>query len=120
MPGEDIFGIIIMILCSWGCAGLFCGIGIWAARQKKPMYFWAGIPVAPDSITDISAYNRANGKMWIQYSIPFWISGGCSIVGMWDGRFFVASTIVLVAGSIAGSVWLILRYQHISKRFTRS
>ena len=37
------------------------------------MWFWAGDTVSEDEITDVRAYNRANGIMWLCYSLPFWI-----------------------------------------------
>ena len=117
MTGEDVFGVVIMTLCSWGCAALFFGIGVVAVKQKKPMHFWAGIPMDPKTISDIPAYNRANGRMWKQYSIPFWLSGGCAIGSIWRPWLFVACTVLLVVGSIVGAIWLILRYQKICKQF---
>ena len=48
---------------SGGCALLFVGIGLYSFRLKKPMWFWSGTTVDPESISDIPAYNRANGKM---------------------------------------------------------
>ena len=117
MMGEDIFGVIIMTLCSWGCAALFFGIGVVAVKQKKPMHFWAGIPVDPKTISDIPAYNRANGRMWKQYSVPFWLCGALAVASIWDRRLFMACVILLVAASIGGVVWLLLRYQKICKRY---
>ena len=54
---EIIIWLIIMIPVSL----LFTGISIYACRRKKPMWFWSGSTVKESEITDIAAYNRANG-----------------------------------------------------------
>lgn len=33
--------VIIWFGCVWGCAILFIGIGFYAERREKPMWFWA-------------------------------------------------------------------------------
>ena len=43
---------------------LFTGIGIYAWKRKKPMWFWSGSTVKESEISDIAAYNKANGIMW--------------------------------------------------------
>ena len=67
---EKVIWLITMIPTSM----VFTGIGIFAWKRKKPMWFWAGTTVEESEIADISAYNRANGIMWICYSAVFWIS----------------------------------------------
>jgi hypothetical protein len=52
---------------------VFTGIGIFAWKRKKPMWFWSGSTVSENDILDIPAYNRANGIMWIVYSLVFWV-----------------------------------------------
>ena len=55
---DDIIWLIIMIPVSL----LFTGIGIYAWRCKKPMWFWSGSTVKESEISDISAYNRADSS----------------------------------------------------------
>ena len=69
MSGGEIFGIIISVATAWGCAGTFLGIGIWSLKRKTPMHFWAGSTIDPKTVTDIPAYNRANARMWMEYSM---------------------------------------------------
>ena len=54
---EKIVWLVIMIPVS----ALLTGIGIYAWKRKKPMWFWSGSTVRESEITDIPAYNRANG-----------------------------------------------------------
>ena len=74
---ERFIWLIIMVPCS----ALFTGIGIYALRCKKPMWFWAGSKVEEYEITDIPKYNRANGIMWIAYSLVFWAG---SLLGLFQ------------------------------------
>lgn len=49
----------------------FVGIGIYSFKRKTPMHFWAGTIVKSEEISNIKAYNRANGIMWIAYGLSF-------------------------------------------------
>ena len=76
---ENLVFLIIMI----PLAAFFTGIGVYAMRRKKPMWFYSGSEVKPWQIRDIPAYNRANGKMWKQFSVPFWMCGVLAIGSLW-------------------------------------
>ena len=117
MNAGKIFGVIVMALCGFGCGALFFGMGVYAAKLKKPMHFWSGSAVDPKTISNVPAYNRANGKMWKQFSVPFWMCGVLAIASLWAQWCAVAYTILIFAGSIGGAVWLLLRYQQILKKY---
>lgn len=85
MPGEALFGIIMMVLCGFGCGALFFWLGVWAAGRKDPMHFWSGSVVAAESISDVQAYNQANARMWKIYSVPYWVTG---IIGLFSILIF--------------------------------
>lgn len=57
---ENIIWFVIMIPCS----AIFTGIGIYAWKRKKPMWFWSGSSVKESEIRDIKAYNRANDDIF--------------------------------------------------------
>ena len=67
---ENIIWLLIMAPVSL----LFTGLGIYAMRRKKPMWFWSGSSVREEDIKDVAAYNRANGIMWLCFSALLWIS----------------------------------------------
>lgn len=67
-------GTVVWLLCVGGAAALFLSIGIYAMRRTEPMWFWIGAAVDARTLTDVRAYNHANGWMWIAYSVPFWLS----------------------------------------------
>ncbi len=112
-------GPIIMIICCWGSALLFLTIGTCAARSEKPMHFWSGTTVDPATISDIPAYNHANGRMWALYSVPYWICGvfgGLEIV-FHSAWFPIACLIVMVLACTVGMWWLVRTYKSIEKKY---
>ena len=112
MDGEAIFGMIIMSMCSFGCAGTFFGIGAFAVKRKDPVHFWTGSSVDPKTISDIPAYNRANAKLWKRYSVPYWLSGMFALFGL-----PVVSGILLFLACTIGIWWLVSSYNRILKRY---
>ena len=117
MDGSKIFGVIIMALCGFGCGALFFGIGVYAGKLKKPMHFYSGTTVDPKTISDVPAYNRANSRMWKQFSVPFWMCGVLSIGSLWADWCAVGYTILIFAGSVVGGIGLVLRYQKICREY---
>lgn len=90
---------------------LFTGIGIYAWRRKKPMWFWSGSTVREEEISDIPAYNRANGIMWICYSLVFWVS---TFLGLYQ---LDIAGIVLAAGCLGGIPLLVIAYGRIYRKY---
>lgn len=110
---------ILMGLIGLICAVAFTALGVHAFLAKKPVSFWAGSKIDPEQVTDIAAYNRANGKMWLLYSIPFWIAG---IAGACNDLSPAASYIFLIVLILAGSVgliWVLLHYQKIADNYIK-
>ena len=58
----DEMDIIIWLLIMMPCSMLITGIGIYAWKRKKPMWFWSGTTVSENEINDIPAYNKAKIK----------------------------------------------------------
>ena len=106
---EKVIWLVITIPCSL----LFTGIGIYAWRRTKPMWFWSGSSVREDEITNVKAYNRENGIMWICYSAVFWIS---TIMGI---RSVSTAGIVLAVGCLGGLPLLVITYNRIYRKYKR-
>ena len=105
--GHSIAWLVIMIpICL-----LMTGLGVFAMRREKPMWFFSGTKVKPEEITDVPAYNRANGIMWIVYALAFWISTGVGLVNMKAGG------IMLVIVSVGGSLMLMFAYHRIYEKY---
>ena len=118
MNADTIVGMIIISLCTLLCAVIFYGIGIWASKRKDPMHFYSGTTVDPQSLSDVTAYNFENAKMWKSFSVPFWLGTLCSVISFWDNRFSAVSIALLIAGSTVGTVWLVWKYQRILKEYS--
>ena len=104
-------GKIIGCIVYFGCAILFYGIGIYAQRLQKPMWFFSGTEVDPQTITDVGQYNRENARMWKLYSLWYWIAGGLTI---WDATVAV---VPLILGCTVGMVLLVATYRKIYEKY---
>ena len=104
---ERVIWLVIMI----PLATLFSGIGIYAWRRKKPMWFWSGSTVDEKDIADVPAYNRANGIMWLCYSAVFWIAAI-----LWIFRQELAG-VFLAVGCLAGIPVLVIAYRKIYAKY---
>ena len=106
---DNVVFLIIMI----PLAAFFTGLGVFAWRRKKPMWFWSGSEVKEREIRDVRSYNRANGIMWLAFSGVFWIA---AILGAFNAE---AAGIVLAVGVIAGIQALVFAYSRIYKKYRR-
>ena len=63
------------------CALLMFGIGIFQMKSKKPVGFYSGVK-APDEeeISDVKAWNKKHGAMWILYGICILLAGVCGLI----------------------------------------
>ena len=107
---ENIIWLITMVPVSL----LITGIGVYAWRREKPMWFWSGSTVEESEISDIPAYNRANGIMWLGFALVMWISTILGAVSMKAGG------IILAAGCLIGVPVLPIVYGKIYRRYKRS
>ena len=104
---ENIIWYIIMVPCS----AVFTIIGIYAWNRKKPKWFWSGSTVEETEIADIPAYNRANGRMWIVFSLPLWSS---TFLVMWNE---VIALILIAADCMIGLPVLMVVYKRIYAKY---
>ena len=107
--GDNIIWLIIMIPVSL----LFTLLGVYAWRRKEPMWFWAGSTVKKYQIKDVKAYNRANGVMWLAFSVPLWVGTVLGIMNVSTGG------IVIGAGILLGIPFLVVAYAKIYKKYKR-
>ena len=63
------------------CALLMFGIGIFQMKSKKPVGFYSGVK-APDEeeISDVKAWNKKHGTMWILYGICILLACVCGLI----------------------------------------
>ena len=86
-------------------------IALWAFKRKDPMHFWTGSTIDPKDISDIPAYNRANGLMWLVYSGLFIISAVISLINITAGGISIAVI------STLGIIPLIIGFKKITKKY---
>ena len=108
---SNLYFLIIMVPTSL----LFTSIGIYAWRRKKPMWFWAGDTVSEDEITDVRAYNRANGITWLCFSLPLWIG---TIVVVCQN--IILGTNIMLVDATVGLVLMMIAYTFIRKKYKKS
>ena len=102
---------LIFPLIMFPCAASFTALGIYAWKRKKPMWFWSGSEVKPWQIRDIPAYNRANGWMWILFSLGFWAAALLSLFNVSAAGMLVALT------CLVGIPILVVVYRRIYKKY---
>ncbi len=102
--------IIFAVIC-WLCSLIFGAVAIWAFKSKQPMHFWSGSTVNPEEITDIPAYNRANGRMWSIYTMAMIMTGVLSLFNI------TVSAVLLIVICVPGIVVLIIVYNRIYKKY---
>ena len=104
---------IVMLCILIPLAAFFTGLGIFAWKRKKPMWFWSGSTVKEDEIEDVPAYNRANGIMWICFSLIYWVA---AVLGIFKAD---AAGVVIGVGTLVGIVLLIVAYKKIYNKYRR-
>lgn len=102
---------IIMWISVFGSGLLFLAIGIYAWFRKEPMWFWAGSKVDASEITDVKRYNRANGLLWITYSLWYFAAG---IAEIWSTDL---SVLLLILSCTIGLALLIAAYLWIFNQY---
>ena len=104
---------IVMLCILVPLAAFFTGVGIFAWTRKKPMWFWSGSTVKESEITDVPAYNRANGIMWICFSLIYWVA---AVLGIFNVKVV---GVVIGVGTLVGIVALIFVYKAICNKYRR-
>ena len=76
------------------------------------MWFWSGKTVKETEISDITAYNHANGIMWIVYF--YYLLGGDYLSGIWNST---AALDLIIVGCVIGIPVLVVVYNRIYARY---
>ena len=105
------FGKIFFAAVAWLCALLLAIIGIVAIRRREPMFFWAGSRVDSSEISDIAAYNRANGAMWLVFAVCFAVDGAVGLFSTTVGA------IVMGVLCVPGIIVLVAVYNRIYRKY---
>ena len=93
------------------CAASFTAIGVYAWKRKKPMWFWSGSEVKAWQLRDVAAYNRANGIMWLVFSLGFWAA---AVLGLFN---VPAAGVLVMLTCLVGVPGLIVAYKRIYNKY---
>ncbi len=104
---------MIMLVIVIPIAMMFTGMGIYAMRKPTPMHFFSGTTVDASEITDVRAYNRENGIMWLVFSLVFWLS---AIIGSYNG---LVGGFILIGGCVIGVPGLLVTYNFIYSKYEK-
>lgn len=97
MDGNSIIILVIFFLV----ALIMLGIGIAQLKCETPVGFYSGEkPPAEDELTDVQAWNRKHGMMWVVYGMIILVSGvaGAAIADSVWCAVVVCSGIILPVG----------------------
>lgn len=102
---------IVLLVSIMPVVVIFLGIGIYSFKNNIPMHFWSGSIVEAKEITDIKAYNKAVGTMWIVYGLLYFISW---IISNFSNEI---GNILMGLLALPGVIVLILCYNRIYNKY---
>lgn len=110
MTAENMIGLVI-----YGLVALFMmGIGVTQLKSKEPVGFYSGEkPPKAENVTDIKAWNRKHGLMWLVY-------GMIILVSFFIGNLFgdsVWAVIPMVGGVIVPVIFMIWYHHRLIKKY---
>ncbi|NLL79252.1 MAG: hypothetical protein GX234_05590 [Clostridiales bacterium] len=112
MTAENMIGLVI-----YGLVALFMmGIGVTQLKSKEPVGFYSGEkPPKAENVTDIKAWNRKHGLMWLVY-------GMIILVSFFIGNLFgdsVWAVIPMVGGVIVPVIFMIWYHHQLRKKYLK-
>ena len=113
MNAENIFGFVIYALV----ALFMMGIGIVQIKSRKPVAFYSGEkPLKAEELTDVSAWNRKHGMMWLVYGIIILLS---FLIGARIGDS-VWAAVPMIGGVLVPVIFMIRYHNQLRKKYLRS
>ncbi|MBQ4536079.1 MAG: hypothetical protein II994_00510 [Lachnospiraceae bacterium] len=112
MTAEAVISFVIYLLV----AVVMIGIGVSQLRSKEPVAFYSGEkPPKASQLTDVQAWNRKHGTMWVIYGIVIMISYAVgAIIG--DSIWCV---IPMVGGVMIPVIIMIWYHHKLMKRYLK-
>lgn len=106
-------GNVILFLSCLLSGGMLIGMGIFTRGKKEPVGLNTGETVPKDSISDVPAFNRAVGWMWIILGLVFILA---AVFAVWTVK---AATVLIFVGTAVGVPGIMLGYKRIRKKYRR-
>lgn len=112
MKAENIIGLAIYVVV----ALFMVAIGIAQLKSKDPVGFYSGEePPKAESLTDVCAWNKRHGMMWLIYGIIIFVS---YLIGSIIGES-IWSIIPMMGGVIIPLPFMIWYHHRLMKKFMR-
>lgn len=110
----EYLGIICFIVYFPGVL-LVIGMGISQIKSEKPVNFYNGEdPIDEKELSDVSAWNKKHGQMWITYGIILIIS---FVIAAIIGFKSIWCVMPLVVGGIIPLIVMVLYHNELVKRY---
>lgn len=95
---------------------LIIGIGIAQLYRQKPVGFWSfQPPPSPGQVSDVRAYNRKHGKMWIWFGLGMLAAYGVGAIAP-NG---LMAMLIIGGELIGGIVAMIVYHLHLTKKYVK-
>lgn len=108
---ETIISLVVMLIS----IGPIIILGIVQYRSKEPVGFWSGKkPPKREQVTDVRAYNRKHGLMWILYGVGFIV---CFVCGLPFGGL-VAGYLCMFEG-MGGILAMVAYHNRLNRLYCR-
>lgn len=108
---ETIFFAVILLVS----IGPIIILGIVQYRSKEPVGFWSGKePPKREQITDVRAYNRKHGLMWITYGVGF---VACFVCGLPFGGL-ITGYLCMIEG-LGGILAMVVYHNRLDRLYYR-
>lgn len=105
-------GYIIGFVIYLFCALIMAGIGLAQLKSKEPVTFYSGEkPPRREELTDVFAWNKKHGTMWIVYGTIIMISYFVGLI-IGDSVWIV----IPLCGGVVVPIFFMIRYHNKLKR----
>lgn len=109
--------IITIVIIAISAAPLII-LGIVQFRSKEPVGFWSGKePPKREQVTDVKAYNRKHGIMWIVYGLGFF--PGFVPMIIWDEKLALIAVAWILIECIGGIFAMIAYHNKLNRRYLK-
>ena len=109
------FGEIFMLIIGFLVASIMIGIGIYQIKSPKPAWFYSGEePPKPETITDLRAWNRKHGSMWILYGAVIIVT---SIVARFTSE--TVGVLLFIGGIMLPLPFMVWWHHHLESRYLK-
>lgn len=111
MIAETLIGLVISLLV----ALIMIGIGISQLKSKTPVAFYSGEkPPHPEELSDVDAWNKKHGRIWIIYGIVIILS---YLLGVLVGLDTSSGLVLYCSGVIIPIVIMIGYHDRLTRTY---